>query len=102
MSQRRIELHNVLVDVLGSKHVYFQPPSTVKMDYPCIVYRRNSVQTIFGDDSLYHRRTRYQVMVIDANPDSEIPDKVARLSLCSFDRHYTSNNLNHDVYNIYY
>lgn len=45
---------------------------------------------------------RYELTVIDKNPDSDILDRVASLPMCAFERHYTADNLNHDVYNIYY
>lgn len=99
---KRLELHEILKGILGSDHVYFQPPSTLKMVYPCIVYRRSQEAREYADGGLYSRMKRYQVIVIERNPDSEIPDKVGALPLCSFDRHYTSDNLNHDVYNLYF
>lgn len=88
--------------ILGSDHVYFQPPPTVKMVYPCIVYRRDSEHTKRADNILYGRRKRYSVTVIDRNPDSQIPDKVGDLPLCRFDRHFTANGLNHDVYQLFF
>lgn len=99
---KRLELHEILKGILGSDHVYFQPPSTLKMVYPCIVYRRSQESREYANGGLYSRMKRYQVVVIDWNPDSETPDKVGALPLCSFDRHYTSDNLNHDVYNLYF
>jgi len=97
----RGELHTVLVSVLGSTHVYFQPPASIMMAYPCIVYSRSGVKADFADDKLYMNKKRYMVTVIDSDPDSLVPDKLALLPLCSFDRHFTSGNLNHDVYSIY-
>lgn len=102
MNKRRLELNEILVNVLGSNNVYFQPPATVKIKYPCVIYKRNSQDTIYSNDLLYRKRQSYEVMVIDSNPDSNIPGKIEELPLCRFDRHYTSDNLNHDVYVIYY
>ena len=99
---RRLELHELLVNLLGSRNVYFQPPGNVQMKYPCIVYRRDSSSTIHAGDVPYNSRLAYEVMVIDPDPDSEIPGKVAKLPLCRFDRHNTADNLNHDVFTIYY
>ena len=99
---RRVELQTILENTLGSRNVYFQPPETVKMTYPCIVYSRNSVDATYANNSLYNHKIRYTVMLIDKNPDSLIVDKLLKLPLCSFDRHYAKDNLNHDVFNIYY
>lgn len=109
MARTRLQLHDILVGIMKdvdpsyeSGHVYFQPPSTIKMNYPCIVYERNTADTQFADNSPYIYHVRYQIMVIDRNPDSPIPDKIAALPMCTADRHYVSDNLNHDIYNLYF
>ena len=99
---RRLELHQILVGLLESNNVYFQPPSTVKMQYPCIVYKRNGIDTEYSDDTIYKYMISYMVTVIDSNPDSDLPEKILSLPLCRFSRHYTADNLNHDVFTIYY
>lgn len=99
---RRLELHQILVDLLGSRFVYFQPPESIKMQYPCIVYGRSREDTIYASNKKYRTKKRYTVTVIDKDPDSIIPDNVSGLPLCSFDRHFKSDNLNHDVYTLYY
>ena len=99
---QRSDLHSLLVSLLGSEAVYFQPPENLKMTYPCIIYRRNRVETSFADNNPYSLTKRYQVMVVDRNPDSDIPDKIAQLPMTIFDRHYVAENLNHDVFNIYF
>ena len=98
----RLELDKILRNLLETPNVYFQPPETIKMKYPCIVYERSSANTRFADNSPYIYKKRYTVTVIDKNPDSDIPDKIAHLPMCTFDRHFTSDNLNHDVFTLYY
>jgi hypothetical protein len=83
-------------------HVYFQPPSNVSIQYPCIVYSRDRARTKYADNSVDHCMLAYQVIVIDRNPDSAIFDKVARLKTSVFDRHYVADNLNHDVFIVYH
>lgn len=83
-------------------NVYFQPPANLTMKYPCIVYLRDDAQTRFAGNKPYTYDKRYQVTVIDTNPDSPIPDKVAALPLCIFDRFFATENLNHDVFNLYF
>lgn len=99
---QRMDLQRLLVDILGSDNVYFQPPSTVQMSYPCIVYNRDTAATDYSNNVPYRYKKRYQIMVIDKDPDSPIPDKVAELPLCSFDRFFTADNLNHDVFVLYF
>lgn len=82
-------------------NVYFQPPVNIRLEYPCIIYKRDNAHTIFADDKPYDIRTRYMVIVIDQDPDSEIPRKVASLPMSSFNRFYIAENLNHDVYSVF-
>lgn len=98
----RPELQTILVGLLGSDNVYFQPPPSLQMIYPCIVYSRSNIDIRHADDKPYKHRTRYQLTVIDRNPDSAIPMKVAMLPLCSFERFYTAENLNHDVFQLFF
>lgn len=98
----RLELHEVLCDILGSRNVYYQPPESIKMNYPAIVYSRNDISNKYGDDIPYMQSVSYQVTVIDKDPDSTIVSDIAKLPYCRFNRHFTSENLNHDVFTLYY
>lgn len=97
---RRQELHNLLLTL--TPNVYFQPPANVQMQYPCIIYKRDYMVTQFAGNIPYRRTKRYMVTVVDQNPDSDIPDKVASLPTATFNRFYTADNLNHDVYRLYF
>jgi hypothetical protein len=99
---RRLDLQTLLESIPGPKAVWFQEPQNVAMDYPVIIYNRDYAVTQFANNSPYRFTKRYQVTVIDRNPDSEIPDKVAALPLCKFNRHFIANGLHHDVYNLYF
>jgi hypothetical protein len=98
----RLELQTTLEALLGSKNVYFQPPESVKMSYPAIVYAREKFNTEYADNVLYRLTHAYNVTLIDKNPDSEFVDKIAALPMCQFDRHYAADNLNHDVFILYF
>jgi len=98
----RLELQTVLEGLQDGVAVYFQPPENVTMSYPAIVYNRDYLAVDFADNSPYNRKIRYQVTVIDRDPDSLIPDKVASLPLMHYVRHYTTENLNHDIYDVYF
>lgn len=100
---RQLKLHEELCDILGSRNVYFQPPETVKMEYPCIVYSRADGDTKFANDMPYTFERRYNVTIIDPDPDSKIIEKMAyNFPKCIYDRHFTADNLNHDIFKIYY
>ena len=99
---QRLDLHQILVSVLGSNNVYFQPPPTIQMVYPCVIYKRDDVDVKHANNETYSKTKRYQVTVIDRDPDSEVPDRVLELPRCTYDRFYTADNLNHDVFKLYF
>ena len=98
----RPELQDLLEQVLGSENVYFQPPGSLQMKYPAIVYNRDEIAVEFAGNNPYLLTKRYQVTVIDRDPDSDIPDRIAALPMCLFGRHFVANNLNHDVFSLYF
>lgn len=98
----RIDLQTLLEGVLGSDFVYFQPPESFRMSYPCIVYHRSHIRTDYADNNPYSLKKEYMITVIDADPDSNIPDKIAMLFTALHDRRHTVDNLNHDVFTMFF
>jgi hypothetical protein len=94
----RLELQTLLEEILGSRNVYFQPPGSVKMKYPAIVYGLEDIENAFANDRVYLSKRKYLITVIDEDPDSPIVGRVASLPSCRFNRHFESDNLNHDVF----
>ena len=99
---KRVELHEKLCNLLGSRNVYFQPPESVKMKFPAIVYKRKNIDPRFADNNVYTRLIAYEVIVIDSDPDSMYVTKISTFPRCRFERHYTAENMNHDVFTLYY
>ena len=101
---RRLKLHNALCDILSCPNkgpecrAYFQPPSSVKMKYPAIVYALDDIENTFANDGVYLSARKYSVTVIDSDPDSSLVGKVSSMPTSRFNRHYTKDNLNHDVH----
>ena len=107
MSKPRVELHYKFEQIMGTRldgkpNVYFQPPPSVKLNYPCIIYSLQNKDAQFADDTPYVRFNSYSVQVIDPNPESIYPDKIAELSLCRFERFFTLDNLNHYNFVLYW
>ena len=98
----RIQLQSDLVDLLGSPNVYFQPPPDVDLVYPCIIYSRSDIHSQHANNHPYKLLKEYTVTVIDPDPDSLIPDKLAMLPQCSFDRAFKADKLNHDIFTLLY
>lgn len=97
----RLKLQAIFENILGSQNVYFQPPASVSMKYPAIVYSRSDMISNFAGNYPYTKATAYTVTLIDKNPDSEYVKKISMLPMCSYDRSYKADNLNHDVFTIY-
>lgn len=99
----RLNLHEELCVLLGSRSVYFQPPSSVRMNYPCIKYSLSGIDTKPANDANYNSINRYELTVIDSNPDSDIHVRILNhFQMCRFDRPYVADNLNHFVLTLYY
>lgn len=98
----RTELHEKLVELLGSRNVYFQPPSNIRMKYPAIVYEHAKFGKLPADNDLYLLNTAYTLTLIESDPDSEKIAKLLRLPYCSHDRSFVSDNLYHNTFTIYY
>ena len=98
----RLTLHEELCDLLGSRNCYFQPPASVQMKYPAIVYSLNNVDEWHANDNMYKPLPAYSVILIDKNPDTEFLEPLLRLQYCRFNRFYTADNLNHWVFTLYY
>lgn len=100
MARPRSELQQLLE--LITPKVYFQPPENIRLVYPCILYELNDINMKYADNSPYNSTKRYMITVIDRDPDSAIKEAIALLPLCSFDRFFTADNLNHDVFTLYF
>ncbi len=98
----RLELHEVLKGVLGTDNVYFQPPPSKKMNFPCIVYERARLNTDYADNKPYKIDKVYYITYVDTNPDSDMPLKLANLPMCAFQRHYVSDNKYYDQFRLVY
>ena len=98
----RLDLGIELRNILGNSNVYFQPPESIRLSYPCAIYELTDMDTVYANNKPYRVDKAYQITIIDKDPDSKIPDKVAALPQTRFVRYFTSDNLNHYVFIIYW
>lgn len=101
MAPRR-ELQRSLEALLGSGNVYFQPPSDVKLQYPCIVYNLDGVDSDHANNNDYLVKKFYQVTYIDRKPDSPLVDKLVTYPYSSLNSTMRVEGLNHYVFRIYH
>ena len=98
----RLELQNKFEEILGSRNVYYKPPENLKMKYPAIRYNLSEIDSRYADDFKYSTFNRYDVIVIDTEPDNEVIQKILELPYTSFERSYVADNLYHDLIRIYF
>lgn len=98
----RLELQTKLEELFESKNVYYQPPESLKIKYPAIVYSRSRVDKRSADDTSYITTNCYELTVIDKRPDNEVINKLLKLPMCYHSSHFISDGLNHDVLTLYY
>lgn len=99
---RRLDLHEKLTAIPGVAKVYFQPPKNTVMQYPCIRYSLSDVKTDHAANAPYSHKNRYELIVIDRNPDTLIHVAIGQMPMSAFRRFYEADGLNHFVYEIYF
>jgi hypothetical protein len=98
----RLQLQTLLSGIPDVAKAYFQAPPADILEYPCIIYTVDDRESSFADNSPYRNTKRYQVTVIDRDPDTKIPDAIAALPLSRFSRRFVANKLHHEVFNLYF
>lgn len=101
--RNRLVLHEKLCELLGSRNVYFQPPSNIQMSYPCIVYSANPVYKFHADNQRYLVWYQYKIQIIAHDPDFQLFDTFPdNFSFCSESgARFAADNLNHANYTLY-
>lgn len=100
---KRLEFDAKIREVLGSNNVYFQPPETMKMSYPCIIYFKNNLPLTHANNGIYKQKQGYTLTYVDKDPDSEMPNTILHaFRYCRIDSYYRSEGLNHTKFTIYY
>ena len=102
MGKDRLSLHNKLLTVLGSTNVFFQPPASIVLKYPCIVYKLDAIEGTHANGTRYLGTKRYLVTIIDKNPDTLLPDKILELPYSTFEDHFAIDNLNHYICSLHW
>lgn len=100
MADRQI-LRDILKGIVPN--VYYQPPESKKLTYPCIVWSLNRIDPTHADNTTYAKSKSYQLILIHNDPDNTMVDQIADLPRCRMDRTpYQSNNMYHYPFTIYF
>jgi hypothetical protein len=98
LEDRRLKLHEALCVILGSRHVYYDPPESIVMKYPAIVYSKARINDAFADNKKYLGKVSYEGTLIRKDDDDDILDRILELPYTTFGRAFTSSNLHHDTF----
>lgn len=102
MAMTRLQIQHALEAVDTNLHVYYQPPASVKISYPAIIFKLENIDQRFADDRTYNKDRSYMLTLIHKDPDNDIVDKLVwAFPKIRFDRTYISDNLYHYVYVLY-
>lgn len=96
----RLKLHEYLKTLINN--VYYQPPESKKIEYPAIIYSKDQIRNVLADDSKYNLNTSYEIIIIDRLPDNKAITELLKMPYSTYDRHYVSDGLNHDVITLYF
>lgn len=100
MARPRMDLQLRLEEATGYP-VYFQPPENVRISYPATIYHRDRSWDVWADNGKYLLYKGYILTYCSEDPDDPVLDRIELLPMCSYERHYEADGLNHDVFLIY-
>lgn len=99
----RITLDEKLRHILGTSNVYYRAPESVKLRYPAFVYKLSSIDSKNADNRKYLHETEYEVTYIGKDPDFDTVNLMYNeFDKIRFVRRFTSDNLVHDVFYLYW
>lgn len=102
METNRLELREILTRIMEEcgeePKLYFQSPESIKLEYPCMIYKLRTMTSNHADNIPYKVNIGYDVTYITRDPTSKVPARMAREPLMGFDRYYTASNLHHYAY----
>lgn len=74
LKSKRLKLWYILKTICDEVH--YQPPSDVKLNYPCIVYNLSNMEDIHANNQPYLRDYTFTAtLMIDDDLDSELVEK---------------------------
>ena len=99
----RMQLHKILINLLGSDHAYYDPPENVKLQYPCFIYSDENPYVRNANNRLYTFTRAYNVIYINKNPDNGMTQKMFEaFQYVRAGSSYVTEGLHHYTFDIYY
>ena len=100
---KRLELQYKLEELLGSENVYFQPPETIKLKYPCIIYSLDPTYTAHADNRNYITTNRYHIKHIYKKLSNTLKDEfLNEFMMISHDNAMIADSMYNDDFTLYF
>lgn len=100
--RRKSELSLLLHTLPVNDEIHFQPPESVKLEYPCVLYEFDNYRDFNANDRKHITREKYIVTHIYKDPTQNLRETIMSLFIyVYFDRVFVADNLYHDVYTVY-
>lgn len=100
--ENRVAFQRILESLLGSKNVYFQPPENIKINYPAIIYKLETINKTNANNAMYKHNCKYSLTYISKNPDDDTVIKILSLDHSSMNARYIADGLYHTKFTIFY
>lgn len=92
----RQKVQTTLKSIVDS--VYFQPPESVKLQYPCIIYDLSTIKSNYANNAVYNIHDGYSITYITKKADDPNLEKLAMIPCIRHDRTYVTEGLYHHVF----
>lgn len=99
------DVRDKLYLVNNTQNVYYDPPDSIRMEYPCFRFESNNYNVTHADNKAYIKKPRWTVTYItrDVEEIETIADQMLDIfQYCNFDTSFRSDNLEHAVFNLYF
>lgn len=93
-------LSGVMEECGEEPHVYFQPPESIKLVYPCIIYHISNIDTLYSSNLPYAHFISFETKYISKDSTSKVPNRLLKLPRSRFNTYYTAEKLHHYSYTI--
>ena len=94
----REKLSELMEECGEEPRLYFQPPESVHLEYPCIIYHLKRLDKRNANNHPYFKTISFDITYITRDPTSTVPMRFEDEPLFMFDRYYTAENLHHYSY----
>jgi len=99
---RRNDMQTYLTNLIPERvRVYFQPPASVQLTYPCLIFKRKPSRVSRADNKAYRVNDLYEVTVLTLDVDEPLFDILVTTPKTTHTKTYTRDRVYHHVFDIY-